>query len=141
MSFKKKRDVVAGLQGNSENVKYVGGDMFEAIPAPDALLMKCILHDWDDEECVKLLKKCKEAIMKKGKKGKVIIIDIVVGNENGDKESLGTQLLFDMAMMVLVNGRERNEKEWAKLFFSSGFNNYKIIPIMMSSRSLIEVYP
>ncbi|MED6157213.1 hypothetical protein PIB30_021206 [Stylosanthes scabra] len=134
-------EVVAGLQGNSENMKYVGGDMFEAIPAADALLMKCILHDWDDEECVKLLKKCKEAITNKGKKGKVIIIDIVVGNENGDKGSLELQLLFDMEMKVLVNGKERNEKEWANLFFSSGFNNYKIIPIMMSSRSLIEVYP
>ncbi|MED6188927.1 hypothetical protein PIB30_090655 [Stylosanthes scabra] len=134
-------DVVSGFQGNSENIKYVGGDMFEAIPAADAVLLKCILHDWNDEECVKLLKKCKEAITKKGKKGKVIIIDMVVGNENGDKGSLETQLLFDMLMMVLVTGKERNVKEWAKLFFSSGFNNYKIIPIMMSSRSLIEVYP
>ncbi|MED6147827.1 hypothetical protein PIB30_047420 [Stylosanthes scabra] len=135
--------VVAGLEGSSsENLKYVGGNMFEAIPSADAVLLKCILHNWNDEECVKLLKKCKEAIItKKGKKGKVIIIDIVVGNENGDKGSLETQIFYDMAMMIFVNGKERNEKEWSKLFFSSGFNNYKIIPIMMSSRSLIEVYP
>ncbi|XP_020974112.1 probable O-methyltransferase 3 isoform X2 [Arachis ipaensis] len=134
--------VVAGFQGSSDkNIKYVGGDMFEAIPSADSVLLKCILHNWSDEDCVKLLKKCKEATMKKGKKGKVIIIDMVVGNENGDNGSLETQLYYDMAMMAFVTGKERTEKEWAKLFFSSGFSNYKIIPILMSSRSLIEVYP
>lgn len=37
-----------------------------------------ILHDWNDEECVNILKKCKEAISRKDKEGKVIIIDMVV---------------------------------------------------------------
>ncbi|XP_061342731.1 probable O-methyltransferase 3 [Gastrolobium bilobum] len=131
--------VVDGLQGN-DNLKYVGGDMFEAIPPADALLLKWILHDWNDEECVKILKKCKEAITSKGKEGKVIIIDMVLETEKGDHESVETQLFFDMMMMVLVTGKERNEKEWAKLIFTAGFNDYKITPVS-GLRSLIEVYP
>ncbi|GLT87810.1 hypothetical protein SLE2022_058700 [Rubroshorea leprosula] len=130
--------VVAGLEG-IKNLKFVGGDMFEAIPPADAFLLKWILHDWSDEECVKILNRCKEAIKKNGKGGKVIIIDMVRMNE-GDKESIETQLCFDMMMMVLVTGKERNEEEWAKLFFEVGFNGYKILPIL-GVRSLIEVYP
>ncbi|KAJ7981527.1 O-methyltransferase [Quillaja saponaria] len=131
--------VVADLQ-DSENLKFVGGDMFEAIPPADAILLKWILHDWSDEECVKLLTKCKEAIIRKGQEGKVIIIDMIMENKKGDDESVETQLFFDMLMMALLTGRERNEKEWAKLIFSAGFSDYKITPIL-GLRSLIEVYP
>ncbi|XWS63451.1 hypothetical protein CRYUN_Cryun06bG0098200 [Craigia yunnanensis] len=131
--------VVAGLQG-TENLKYVGGDMFEAIPSADAVLLKWILHDWNDEECVKILKRSREAITRHGKRGQVIIIDMVMENQKRDEESIETQLLFDMLMMVLVTGRERNEKEWAKLFFNTGFSDYKVTPIL-GLRSLIEVYP
>ena len=101
---------------------------------------QCVLHDWTDEECVKILKKCKEAITSKGKEGRVIIIDIVMESEKKDDESVETKLFFDMWMMVLVTGKERNEKEWAKLIFSAGFNDYKITPAL-GLRSIIEVYP
>ena len=99
-----------------------------------------ILHDWNDEECVKILKNCKEAITSSGKKGKVIIIDMMMENERGDEEAIETQLFFDMMMMVLLTGKERNEKQLAKLFANAGFSNYKITPIL-GLRSLIEVYP
>ncbi|EXB31255.1 8-hydroxyquercetin 8-O-methyltransferase [Morus notabilis] len=132
--------VVGDLQGK-DNLKFVGGDMFQQVPPADAILLKWILHDWSDDECVKILKKCKEAITSKGsKKGKVIIIDIMIENKDEDDKSYETQLFFDMMMMVLATGQERNEKEWAKLFQDSGFSDYKIIPIL-GLRSLIEVYP
>ena len=104
------------------------------------------MHDWDDENCVKILKHCKEAIPSKQKGGKVIIIDMVVGhqkleeaNANGNK-STQTQLFFDMSMMALLSGKERSEKEWANLFSVAGFSDYKINPTL-GLRSLIEVYP
>ncbi|KAK4286114.1 hypothetical protein QN277_002720 [Acacia crassicarpa] len=133
--------VVAGLKGTS-NLNYIGGDMFEAIPNADAVLLKWILHDWGDEECVRILKKCKEAISGNGKTGnnKVIIIDMVVDHQNKDHESVETQLFLDMLMMVLFTGRERSEQEWVKLFFSAGFSNYKISRVV-GLRSIIEIYP
>jgi len=101
-----------------------------------------ILHDWSDEDCVKILKRCKQAIMseRQQKPGKVIIIDIVRENQNGDEGSIEMQLLFDLAMMVAFSSMERNEKEWAKLFFDSGFLNYKIHPVP-GTRAVIELYP
>ncbi|KAG5020844.1 hypothetical protein AAZX31_06G267800 [Glycine max] len=130
--------VVDGLQG-TENVEYVHGDMFEAIPSADSIMLKTIMHNWNDEECLKILKRCKEAIANKDK-GKVIIIDVVIGNEKGDSELDQTKLFYDIEMMVLVTGKERNEKDWAKLFLSAGFNSYKITPVL-GFKSLIEVYP
>ncbi|XP_059306782.1 trans-resveratrol di-O-methyltransferase-like [Lycium ferocissimum] len=131
--------VVEGLEG-SNNLSYVGGDMFKSIPSADAILLKWILHDWSDDDCVKILKKCKEAIPSKENGGKVIIIDIVVDNQKGDNKSYETQLFSDVLMMVHVSGKERNRQDWAKLFFDAGFSDYKISPIL-GLRSVIEVYP
>ncbi|XP_077212409.1 trans-resveratrol di-O-methyltransferase-like [Tasmannia lanceolata] len=125
------------------NVDFIGGDMFESIPPANAILLK-ILHDWSDEECVKILHRCKEAIPCREDGGKVIIVDIVVSNNNnnnkGDQMLTETQLLFDMLMMVLVVGKERDEREWGKIFMDAGFPHYKIMPVL-GVRSVIELYP
>ncbi|KAK8992076.1 hypothetical protein V6N11_044968 [Hibiscus sabdariffa] len=139
--------VVAGLK-DSGNLKYVGGDMFEDVLVADAVLLKSILHDWNDDECVKILKRCKEAISERDKgvviKKKVMIVDMVVMEKKKVNDEsfnlMETQLFFDMLMMVLQTGRERREEEWAKLFFAAGFTNYKITPIL-GLRSLIELFP
>ncbi|CAK8537910.1 unnamed protein product [Lathyrus sativus] len=132
--------VVDGLQG-VDNLNYVGGDMFQEIPQAHAILLKWILHDWNDEKCVKILKKCKESLEKKGKEGKVIIIEMVLENATENiKESVETQLFFDMLMMIIPAGKERNKKEWIKLILSAGFSDYKITP-SLGLRSVIEIYP
>ncbi|XP_065875265.1 trans-resveratrol di-O-methyltransferase-like [Euphorbia lathyris] len=130
--------VVDGLH-NTPNLKFVAGNMFDSVPPADAILLKWILHDWSVEECLKILDQCKKAIKERGG-GKVIIIDMVKENQKEDNVTTETQLFFDMLMMVLVTGKERNEKEWSKLFFAAGFSSYKIIPVM-GLRSIIEVYP
>ncbi|KAF7119513.1 hypothetical protein RHSIM_Rhsim13G0180900 [Rhododendron simsii] len=131
--------VIANLP-ESKNLSYVGGDMFESIPSADAILFKCVLHNWSDEDCVKILKRCKEAIPSKGDGGKVIIIDMVIDGERDEHDIAETKLVFDILMMVLVTGRERTEKEWEHIFLQAGFSHYKITPIF-GLRSLIEVYP
>ncbi|KAL1562754.1 Flavonoid 8-O-methyltransferase 1 [Salvia divinorum] len=127
--------VVAGLEG-SENLRFVGGDMFEFIPPADAVILKWIIHNWSEEDCVRILKKCKEAIGG----GKVIIVDMVVDYEKQEQNAIQTQLCFDVLMMTVMAGKERTEKEWADLFSSAGFQNYKITPIL-GLRSVIEVFP
>ncbi|CAI0397857.1 unnamed protein product [Linum tenue] len=123
-----------------ENFRVVGGNMFEGIPQADAVLLKTILHDWDDEKCLEILKSCREA--KKKKKGKVIIIDMVVGNRDvvGNREMCQAQFSFDLLMFAKFNGKERDEKEWRSLFKAAGFSDYKIIR-SLGPRSLIEAYP
>src|SRR5918912_482355 len=55
----KKESLVAPKLGVSERCSYASGDMFSSnnsqLPSADAYIMKMILHDWSDEECVKIL--------------------------------------------------------------------------------------
>ena len=110
------------------------------------LCLQWVLHDWGDEDCVTILRHCREAIPSRLEGGKVIIIDMVVGHQKLEETNANcnkytqTQLFFDMLMMVLVSAKERSEKEWANLFSMVGFSNYKINPIL-GLRSLIEIYP
>ncbi|XP_073313901.1 trans-resveratrol di-O-methyltransferase-like [Primulina huaijiensis] len=131
--------VVSGLKGVT-NLNYVGGDMFQAIPTADVVLLKWILHNWNDEGCIKILKKCRDAMPRKERGGKVIIIDIVLGYKEENDTVKEDQLFFDIGMMVYLNGKERSEKEWEKLFLEAGFSSYKITPAL-GVRSIIEVYP
>ncbi|CAN6324991.1 unnamed protein product [Urochloa humidicola] len=121
------------------NVQYVAGDMFESIPSTNAVFLKWIFHDWDDDECVKILKNCKRAIPPRDAGGKVIIIDMVVGNGPSDIKHVETQVLYDL-MIMNINGVERDEQEWKKIFLEAGFKDYKIIPVL-GVRSIIELYP
>ncbi|CAL1388492.1 unnamed protein product [Linum trigynum] len=132
--------VVGHLAGTSGSVEFVPGDMFQHVPSADAVLLKLIMHGWKNEECVKILKKCREAISCKGEGGKVMIIDIVINQKKDEHELTETKLLFDMLMMLVVNGMERSEKEWERLFLEAGFKHYKITPLF-GLRSLIEVFP
>ena len=97
------------------------------------------MHDWGDEECVKILKNCKEAIPPRDEGGKVVIIDIVIGAGQSEKKRREMQVVFDLFIMF-INGIERDENQWKKIFFEAGFRDYKITPVL-GVRSIIEVYP
>ncbi|XP_039054778.1 acetylserotonin O-methyltransferase-like [Hibiscus syriacus] len=128
--------VVAPKFGGIENV---GGDMFMSIPNADAVFLMWILHDWDDEECIKILKKCREAIPED--KGKVIIVEAVLEEENKGDELEYVRLMLDMVMMTHTNkGKERSLKEWSYVLQESGFTRFNVKSIQ-GFESVIEVYP
>ena len=102
-------------------------------------MLQWILHNWTDDDCRKILEKCKDAVSSNGKKGKVIIIDIVINEKQDEYEITRTKLLMDVTMACL-NGKERNEEEWNKLLTGAGFKDYKISPLT-GFLSLIEAYP
>jgi trans-resveratrol di-O-methyltransferase len=101
--------------------------------------LQFILHDWGDEDCVRILKRCRDAVSAREPKGKLVIIDMVVGSTS-NQTLLEAQLLIDLSMMMLVTGKERDEEQWSRLFMDAGFTRYKISPVL-GCRSLIEVYP
>lgn len=129
--------VVASVPPGDGCVEFVAGDMFEQVPKADAVLLKWILHGWGDEECVRLLRRCREAVPAGGR---VIVMDLVVGSSPGDARAMETQLLWDVMMMGVVGSPERDEREWRKIFDDAGFSGYKILSIL-GIRSVIEVYP
>uniref|UniRef100_A0A0D9WYK4 O-methyltransferase domain-containing protein n=1 Tax=Leersia perrieri TaxID=77586 RepID=A0A0D9WYK4_9ORYZ len=132
-------DSIAAADHGDDVVQFVAGDMMDFIPKADALLLKFVLHDWSDKDCIRILKRCKEAIPSRDAGGKIIIIDIVMGSSS-QAMCHGTQQLFDLIIAVLTPGKERDEKEWWKIFKEAGFTKYKISPVL-GTRSIIEVFP
>ena len=92
-----------------------------AVPAgADAYLMRHIIHDWDDDKAVAILRNCRKAISK----GKLLVVEGIVplGNE------ASVSKFFDLAMMVVPGGMERTEEEFRRLFEASGFKLKQIVP-------------
>ena len=109
----------AAEAGLDDRVAVVGGDFFACVPPADLYLLKHILHDWDDEACVAILRNCRRA-MKQG--GRVAVIEMVLG-EIGEP---GPAPLLDVNMMVLLHGRERSVAEYRALFQAAGFGEMRI---------------
>jgi trans-resveratrol di-O-methyltransferase len=69
-----------------------------------------------------------------------LVSSFIRPNLSSSNDITTTKLLFDALMMVLLTGKERNKKEWEKLFLEAGFSHYKIVS-SLGMKSLIEVYP
>src|SRR2546429_393154 len=121
----------AGLVGGCEAV---GGDFFKAVPAGgDAYLVKFILHDWDDERSVAILRTCRSAIPAGGR---LLVVEFVIGR--GNEPSFATTQ--DMNMLINLGGQERTEAEYRALFEASGFALTRTIPVFGDMR-IVEGVP
>ncbi len=108
-----------GLDGRC---RFSAGDFFAAIPeGADTYLMQHILHDWEDEKALAILRNIRRAI---NRDGRLLVIESVVG--------AGPASAFvnfkDIEMLLLPGGRERTEAEFAGLFSAAGFRLTRVMP-------------
>ncbi|CAN1771011.1 Acetylserotonin O-methyltransferase [Linum perenne] len=130
---------VVSMAPEIEGVTHVGGDMFECVPKADAVFLMQVLHDWNDEDCIRILTKCRDAILTNGKE-KVIIAEAVVDEEK-DGELEYASLMLDMVMMAHTNsGKERNLKEWEYILHQAGFTRVTVTRIK-AVQSIIQAFP
>ncbi|XP_074561723.1 caffeic acid 3-O-methyltransferase-like [Curcuma longa] len=105
-------------------VEHVSGDMFESVPPADAIFMKWILHDWGDEECVKILKNCWKVLPENGK---VMVVECLLPAITEQTVKARAVLQMDMGMMAcFLGGKERSEEEFKALASEAGFQGFKI---------------
>lgn len=117
--------------GVEDRVTITGGDFFTAIPpGGDVYLLKSVLHDWDDDDCIRILRTCRQA-MRAGTK--VLLVERTVAGPN---EGLDTKL-SDLNMMVMPGGRERSAAEYGALLELAGFLAARVLATS-TSFSLIE---
>jgi hypothetical protein len=122
-------------QGVADRCKLIAGNFFESVPAGcDAYIMKSIIHDWDDEQALAILKNCRKAMTRKN--SKLLLVEVVIPAAN--EASMGK--LIDLEMLVMAGGRERTEAEYRTLLGAAGFELTKIIPTE-SPVSLVEAMP
>ncbi len=122
--------VIAGSEENGR-LELVGGDFFTDVPAgADVYLMKMILHDWTDDECVKILQNCRRA-MNPG--GRVLAAEIVLDPTSSD----WFPYFLDLQILVCLSGGERTQEEFDQIYRSAGLRLTRILSTG-SMFSLIE---
>ncbi|MEW6280087.1 MAG: methyltransferase [Candidatus Eremiobacterota bacterium] len=113
--------------GVHERVEKSGGDFFREVPSGDLYILKHILHDWDDDQCVTILKNVRRAMRDTAR---VLVLEMVLAAEPSVAD------LMDINMLVMTGGRERTVAEYHDLFRRAGLQpgrvleppgNYKIL--------------
>lgn len=110
-------------EGVLERCQLAAGNFFESVPeGGDAYILKHIIHDWDDERAIAILKQCHQVMPANGK---VLVAEQVI--PPGNEPFMGK--LLDLNMLVMTSGgRERTEAEYRVLFEKAGFQLTRIVP-------------
>ena len=137
-------DIPSVIQGAKEQLEkegllkrcnIVAGDFFDSVPqGGDLYILKSIIHDWDEANCLRILKNCNKAM---GKRGKLLLVEWILP-EIIDNAINAVNL--DLTMLMVSGGQERTEEEYRALFDSAGFQLDLIIPTP-SGKSLLEGIP
>jgi hypothetical protein len=113
---------------------YVTGDFFTSVPeGADAYLLSSVIHDWDDDRAIKILRNCRSAMTKNSR---VLLVDTIVP----DAATASFSKLLDLNMLVMNGGRERTKAEFCALLEASDYEVTRIVPTM-APQSVIEAVP
>ena len=107
--------------GVADRCQTFSGNFFESVPSgADAYLMRHIIHDWDDDKAITILRNCHRGL---NTDGRVLIVESVIAPGNDPSFAK----LLDLTMMVLPGGKERTAVEYQRLLEASGFELTQII--------------
>jgi O-methyltransferase domain len=108
--------------GVAHRVTCQGGSFFESVAeGGDVYLVKSVLHDWNDDECVRILSACRKAMIPGGR---VVVIEMLISNQGPPSPAP----LIDLNMLVMLTGRERTEQEYSTLFTRAGLALSAVVP-------------
>lgn len=116
----------------------VAGDFWTSVPAGgDAYLLSHVLHNWDDENSLRILRNCRAAMEPQSK---LLIIEIVLPVHLSQSPMTYPIVMTDLQMLVMTGGRERTESEFRALLQDAGFELQRVIQTR-GLDSLIECVP
>jgi hypothetical protein len=95
-------------------IEFVAGNFFERVPLGDIYVLSTILHDWDDEHCIAILRTIRASAPDDAR---LLVLDSVVQPDN---QPDGAKWL-DLLVLALFAGRERDEAQWRALLSAAGF--------------------
>jgi SAM-dependent methyltransferase len=116
-----------------DRIRPVSGDFFSQVSGGDLYLLKFILHDWDDEDAVRVLSNIRRAITPGGR---LAIVELVLPGRN--EPHIGP--LMDLNMMVMTGGVERTGEEYGDLLARAGFRLERVAGTK-SPFSVVEAVP
>ncbi|AWI32805.1 methyltransferase [Streptomyces sp. ICN441] len=113
----KERFAASGL---GERADAVAGSFFDPLPAgAGGYVLSLVLHDWDDESAVAILRRCAEAA---GEGGSVLVIESI--GATGDAPHTG----MDLRMLCVYGAKERGVAEFSALAAAAGLDVAAVHP-------------
>jgi hypothetical protein len=98
----------------------VPGSFFEGVPpGGDLYLLKSVLHNWDDDRSVEILRRCRDAM---APHGRVLVVERVMADRTGTSAPDPPGARSDLNMLVALSGRERRAAEFDALFAAAGLS-------------------
>jgi hypothetical protein len=120
--------------GVADRCAVEGGSFFDAVPPNgDVYLLSQVLHDWNDEQAVEILRNCRK-VMSTG--SRVLVAETIL--PPGNEPSIAKRV--DVVMLVVAGGHERTEDEFATLFHAADLELTEVISTT-SGDSLVEGVP
>jgi hypothetical protein len=116
-------DPVLQEAGVWDRVEIVGGDFFVDVPQADVYVMKSILHDWSDEDSLRILRTIRPRATPAAR---LLVVERVVGGPNEDLQGK----LSDLHMLVMPGGLERTLDEWRDLLARGGWELRRTEPLV-----------
>jgi O-methyltransferase domain len=116
--------------GVAARATIVGGDFFREVPRGDAYVLSHIIHDWDDERSIAILRTIHRAA---APGARLLLVETVIPSGNAPSFAK----ILDLEMLVLPGGVERTEAEYRALLQAAGFRLARVITTR-SFTNLIE---
>jgi SAM-dependent methyltransferase len=112
----------------ADRCRTIGGDFFRDVPGEaDAYVLKHVIHDWDDERALAILRNCRRALRADGKL--LLVEGVYPPRIDQSLESRGAAA-NDVNMLVNTGGRQRSEAEFRALYAAAGFTLTRIVPTL-----------
>jgi SAM-dependent methyltransferase len=136
------RDAKTHLEdaGVADRCRIVAQDMFESAPSGgDAYILKSVIHDWDDERSIAILRNIRRVLPADGT---LLLVEPVLPPTVEASPAHRMMVMSDLNMLVVAGGRERTEAEFRDLFARAGFRLTRVVPALAPSNySVIEGAP
>ncbi|MCA9016410.1 MAG: methyltransferase, partial [Planctomycetaceae bacterium] len=101
--------------GVADRCELIGGDFFESVPqGADACILRHIIHDWNDDKSLCILKNCHAALPEDGK---LLVMESVISPGN----DLFMGKFVDLVMLLVTGGKERKREQFQSLYQQAGF--------------------
>lgn len=112
--------------GVSDRANFLAGDFFKTIPAiADSIILKSVIHDWNDERSSVILRNCRRALPESGT---LLLVERIMPESPIVKDEDKATAMNDLTMLQLTGGLERTEKEYRQLLHENGFRLVSIDP-------------
>jgi O-methyltransferase domain len=121
-----------GEGGPLPGVTFLAGDVFEFVPGGgDAYLLRHLLHDYDDDDCVRMLNNVRSAMPPHAR---VLVLEKTVPTD----ATPGPGRWLDLHVMLLSGGRERTVDEYSALFDKTGLRLARVLPTAHPAVEIVE---